>query len=188
MATAIEHSPCLLEMPAHWLRVPECCDNDPTSPTSVGRTQAIEGIVRRTHCLVLFGSVDSDVSDLGSQWMDPTPRPRLHVRPCAPLGIPVNMIITTCGILCWDFSVMCKLAYLWSRTLMKLFWGESHSPVTSHLIPSISEDVTAASSLFWSTRQVILWNCRVMLQVLRILPLMNGKVFVGTYLDFSFSR
>ena len=89
---------------------------------SVGRTLAIEGIAQRTDCSVPFGSVDSDVSDLSSQWMDPTHRPRLHVRLCAPLGIPMNMIITTCGILCWVFSVMCKLAHLWSRTQMKLFW------------------------------------------------------------------
>ena len=133
-ATAIQHSPCLPKMPAHWLRVPECRDNYPSSPTSVGRTPAIEGIAQRTHCFVLFGLVDSDVSDLGSQWMNPTPRPRLHVRPCAPLGIPMN---TTCGILCWDFSVMGKLAFLWNRTLMKMCWRGSHSPVTSHLIYNV---------------------------------------------------
>ena len=83
---------------------------------------------------MLFGSADTDVSctvdDLGSQWMSPAPRPRLRARPCAPLGIPMNMMNTTCETLCWDFSVMCKLAYLWSRTLMKLLKGGSNSPVT----------------------------------------------------------
>ena len=39
-AAAIQHSLCLPEMLASWLRVPECCDNDPTSPTSVARTLA----------------------------------------------------------------------------------------------------------------------------------------------------
>ena len=38
MATTIEHIPCLPERPAHWLRVADCRDNDPTSPTSVGKT------------------------------------------------------------------------------------------------------------------------------------------------------
>ena len=84
---------------------------------------------------VQFGSVDTDaffflVEYLDSQRMGPTPRPRLRAHPCAPLGIPMNVMNKTCGTLCWDFSVMCNLAYLWSRTLMKLFWGGSHSPVT----------------------------------------------------------
>ena len=56
---------------------------------------------------MLFGSADTDVSfsveDLGSQWMGPTPRPRLRARPCAPLGIPMNMMNTTCGTLYWTF-------------------------------------------------------------------------------------
>ena len=33
-ATSIQHIPCLSMMPAHWLRDPECRDNDPTSTTS----------------------------------------------------------------------------------------------------------------------------------------------------------
>ena len=40
-ATAKQHTPCLPKTPALWLRVPECCDNDSMSPTSVGQS---------THC------------------------------------------------------------------------------------------------------------------------------------------
>ena len=47
---------------------------------------------------MLFGSADTDVSfsveDLGSQWMGPTPRPRLRARPYAPLGVPMDMMNT----------------------------------------------------------------------------------------------
>ena len=56
----------------------------------------IEDIVQGTRCLLIFGSVDSNVSILSSQWMNQTPRPRLRAHPRAPLGNPMNMTITIC--------------------------------------------------------------------------------------------
>ena len=59
---------------------------------------------------------------LGWQWMDPLPR--LHARPCSPFRIPMNMTNTTCGILCWDFSVMSMWAHSWRHISMKQTWGD----------------------------------------------------------------
>ena len=75
----------------------------------------------KARCFVLFGSAGADASFFsGRSWLakeEETPRPRLHARPCSLLPIPTITTNTTCGILCWDTSVTCKLAY-WLRYIL----------------------------------------------------------------------
>ena len=78
--------------------------------------------------------------------MSPTPRPRLRARPS--LGIPMNMMNTTCGTLCWDFPVVCKLAYALScHFALDLLCDKAEF----HYRPVLGL-ATAASLPFWSSR------------------------------------
>ena len=128
---------------------------------------------------VLSGSADTDVSisveDLGSQWMGPTLRPRLRARPCAHLGIPTNMMNPTCGTLCWDFSVMCKLAYFWSRTLMRI-------ALSCHFaFDLLCDKAELCYSPFLRLAFTTAW---LVVSLHLFLLLVNGQFFVGTYQIF----
>ena len=67
--TAIQNIPCLSETSAHWLCVPECSDNDPTSQTSIVWTLTVwSRLSRKNIAIFLHGSILNRGFHKGDRW------------------------------------------------------------------------------------------------------------------------
>ena len=143
--------------------------------------------IANTRCFELFGSADADASFFSGR--SQTPLLSLHARPCSPLWVPMSVTNTTCGIQCWDSSVMIMLAYYWRHIFGEVDMGRIS--LSCHFLDVLCDKAEVhcpnERTLHSAPLPLMTSLCRLSVVTLTTQTLLGTRVHDGTWTPYVLS-